>query len=307
VSQTPVSGSGSSSDPFKVVTVVAAGDTGIQLTQTDTYVVGTESYRTDVMVSNLGNATQSFILYRAGDCFLQGSDAGFGDLLPDGSVGCHASDDNGQTPGLRIERWIPITGGSSAYEAGFNAVWAQIGTKTVFPNTCLCTQYLDNGAGLSWSSSVAAGASATFSHLTVFSPLGVTGPFLTKTAASDTVPAGGSDSYTITINNPTGAALTLTSITDHLPTGFSYVAGSTTGVTTSEPTVSGQDVTWSGSFSVPAAGTATLTFGATVSTVEGTYDNSADGAATAQTVVGTGATAPVTVTPILVIQPRFTG
>ena len=122
------------------MTVVAAGATGIRLTQTDSYVVGTESYRTDVVVSNAGNASQSFVIYRAGDCFLQGSDAGFGDLLPDGSVGCHASDDGGLTPGPRIERWIPITGGSSAYEAGYNAVWAAIGSQNPFPNTCLCTQ-----------------------------------------------------------------------------------------------------------------------------------------------------------------------
>ena len=309
VSQSAVTGSGSSGDPFKVMTVVAAGATGIQLTETDAYVVGTESYRTDVQVTNNGAGSQSFVLYRAGDCFLQGSDQGFGDLFPNGQVGCHASDDGGVTPGLRIERWIPITPGSSAYEAGYSAVWAAIGTQAAFPNTCLCTDYIDNGAGLSWSSSLATGASGTFSHLTVFSPTGVTGPFLTKTAASDAVPAGGSDSYTITINNPTGADVTLTSITDHLPAGFSYVAGSTTGVTTSEPTVSGQDVTWTGSFSVPAAGTATLTFGVTVSTVEGTYTNSVDGAATAQSVTGSGDTAPVTVTvpPVLVLQPRFTG
>ena len=139
------------------MTVVDAGATGIQLTQTDSYVVGTESYRTDVVVSNAGNAAQSFVVYRAGDCFLQGSDVGFGDLLPDGSVGCHASDDGGLTPGLRIERWIPMTGGSSAYEAGYNAVWAAIGTQNPFPNTCLCTSYIDNGAGLSWSGSSGGG------------------------------------------------------------------------------------------------------------------------------------------------------
>jgi uncharacterized repeat protein (TIGR01451 family) len=287
--------------------VVDAGSTGIRLTETDSYIVGTETYRTDVQVSNTSDGSQTFILYRAGDCYLQGSDDGFGDLLPDGSVGCHASDDGGLTPGARIERWIPITGGSAAFEAEYSDVWDAIGNQTAFDNTCTCTDYLDNGAGLSWSGSLAAGADATYSHFTVFSPTGVTGPFLTKTAASDTVPGGGTDSYTITVNNPTGGDVTLTSITDHLPDGFSYTPGSTTGLTTTDPTVSGQEVTWSGSFTVPAGGTATLTFGVTVSTVEGTYTNSADGAATGQTVAGTGATAPVTVTPVLVLAPRFTG
>jgi hypothetical protein len=64
-------------------------------------------------------------------------------------------------------------------------------------------------------------------------------------------------------------------------------------------------VTWTGSFSVPAGGTATLTFAVTASTVEGTYTNSVDGASTGELVAGSGATAPVTVT--LALAPRFTG
>jgi uncharacterized repeat protein (TIGR01451 family) len=305
VSQTAVTGSGSGADPFTVTTVVDAGTSGLRLTETDSYIVGTETYRTDVEVHNTDDASHDFILYRAGDCFLQNSDNGFGDLLPNGQVGCRASDDGGATPGQRIERWIPITGGSAAYEAGFDDVWAQIGNQDAFPNTCLCTDYIDNGAGLSWSSTLAAGASATFSHFTVFSPLGVTGLQLSKTAASDAVNAGGSDSYTITVSNPTGGAVTLTSITDHLPAGFSYVAGTTTGLTTSEPTVNGQNVTWSGSFSIAAGSTATLTFQVTVSTVAGTYTNSADGTATGTDVTGVQDTAPVTIIPV--IQPAFTG
>ncbi|MGZ4632623.1 MAG: hypothetical protein ACXV2G_08170 [Actinomycetes bacterium] len=309
VSQSAVTGSGSSSDPFKVVTVVDAGTTGLRLTETDSYIVGTETYRTDVQVSNSGNAAQNFVLYRAGDCFLQNSDAGFGDLLPDGSVGCHASDDGGLTPGARIERWIPITGGSSAYEAQYGQVWGAIGSQNPFPNTCRCTEYIDNGAGLSWSGSLAASTSATYSHYTVFSPLGVTTPFLTKTAAADNVTPGSADSYTITVNNPTGGDVTLGSITDHLPAGFTYVPGTSSGLTTTDPSTSGQDVTWAGPLTVPAGGTATLTFSVTVATEPGTYDNSADATAEGTTVVGTGPTATVTVAgaTALVLQPRFTG
>ena len=43
-----------------------------------------------------------------------------------------------------------------------------------------------------------------------------------------TIP-GGTDGYTITIHNPNAGAATVNSITDTLPAGFSYVAGSTTG------------------------------------------------------------------------------
>ena len=305
ISQTGVTGTGSAADPFTVVTVVDAGATGVRLTQTDTYVVGTETYQTSVQIQNTGNTTANFILYRAGDCFLQNSDAGFGDLLPDGQVGCRGSDDNGATPNNRIERWIPLTGGSSAFENGYNTVWARIGSQQTFPNTCLCDQYLDNGAGLSWAGSLAAGAGATYAHLTVFSPTGVTGPFLTKTAAFDNAPISGSDSYTITINNPTGSAVTVNSIVDHLPAGFSYVPGSTRGITTSEPTVNGQDVTWTGSFVVPAAQSVDLTFDVVVSSVAGTYFNSEDGTATSQSVTGETNVAPITV--VVPANPNFTG
>ncbi len=54
------------------------GTTGLQVSQTDTYVVGQESYRTDTQISNTGGSSQSVILYRAADCYLGGSDTGYG-------------------------------------------------------------------------------------------------------------------------------------------------------------------------------------------------------------------------------------
>ena len=52
VSQTAVTGSGVTPDPFKVVTVVDVAQTGLVVQQTDTYVVGDEFFTTDVMISN---------------------------------------------------------------------------------------------------------------------------------------------------------------------------------------------------------------------------------------------------------------
>ena len=49
--------------------------------------------------------------------------------------------------------------------------------------------------------------------------------------------------------------MTLNSITDMLPQGFSYIAGSSTGATTANPTVGGQTLTWNGPFTVPGGGT----------------------------------------------------
>src|SRR6185503_9938457 len=45
VSQTAVTGSGTSADPYAVTTVVSVGSTGLQISQTDSYIVGTEFYR----------------------------------------------------------------------------------------------------------------------------------------------------------------------------------------------------------------------------------------------------------------------
>jgi hypothetical protein len=207
VSQSAVTGSGSPADPFRVVTVVDAGATGLRITETDSYVVGQGAYRTDIAISNTGAAAQDVLLYRAGDCFLQGSDIGFGFVdVADKSVGCSANANN--SPPGRIEEWVPITGGNNYYEAFYAQVWAQIGSHTAFPDTCRCTELIDNGAGISWSFSVPAGGSITQSHLTVFSPLGI------DIAIDDTTVTEGNAgtvnaTFTVTLSRTSSAAVTV--------------------------------------------------------------------------------------------------
>ena len=301
ISQSAVLGAGTSADPYRIVTVVGLGSTGIQITETDSYIVGQETYRTDVAIANSGGVAADAILYRAGDCYLQNSDQGFGAFdATTGAVSCVAGVDNGNgiVPGTRIEQWYPLSAGSSYYEANFSSVWSHIGTQTAFPNTCeQCANYIDNGAGLSWTMTIPAGGSVTRSNLTVFSPLGVIPLTTAKTASLPSVAAGAADTYTITVSNPNIIAATLASISDTLPAGFSYTSGSTTGATTTDPSVVGQVLTWNGPFPVAASGSVSLTFGVTVSSTPGAYTNVAEAAAQGQfTVVGTGPTAPVTVT-----------
>jgi uncharacterized repeat protein (TIGR01451 family) len=118
---------------------------------------------------------------------------------------------------------------------------------------------------------------------------------MSKTADAASATAGGADGYTITISNPNTAAATLNSITDTLPAGFTYTAGSTTGATSADPTIAAQTLTWAGPIAVPPGGTASIHFGVTVSSTAGTYLNTANADAGADTVAGTGPTAPVTV------------
>jgi Domain of unknown function DUF11 len=311
ISQTGVLGTGTSGDPFRVVTVVAAGSTGITLTETDSYVVGQEDYRTDVQIANASTGAQSVLLYRAGDCFLggvggpgSGNDEGFGlQGSPAGAIACRGADTSTSppTPASRIEQWVPITGGSHFYETRFSTGWARIGSQLPFPDTCDCSTFEDNWAGLSWGVTVAAASSTTISHLTVFSPLGTTPLATTKTADSATAPAGTADGYTITVRNSNSFAVALSSIFDDLPAGFSYTLGSTTGVTLLDPVVTGtivtgQHLTWSGPFSVAGSGSVSLHFGVTVSSAPGNYLNNAGADAGNTAVAPSGPTANVTVT-----------
>ena len=199
------------------------------------------------------------------------------------------------SPAGRIEQFIPLNGGNNYYESGYNSVWAWIGTHAAFPDTCDCTTQEDNGTGISWTITVPANGSVQRSHLTVYSPVGAQPLFVTKTADAASANPGAADGYTITITNPNGADATLNSITDTLPAGFTYTAGSSTGVTTADPTVAAQVLTWAGPFNAPAGGSVTLHFGVTVSSVDGTYTNQATADAGAVSVAGTGPTAPVTI------------
>jgi hypothetical protein len=175
VSQTDVSGQGTAASPYQVTTVAAAGATGLRVTEKDSYVTGQESYRTDVTIRNTGGAAASGLLYRAGDCYLQESDRGFGFVdEANRAVGCSVNANN--APPARIEQWFPITGGNQFMEGSFSEVWQAIASRRPLPNTSRSTEAVDNGAGISWSFSVAPGASATFSHYTTFSPRGIAGP-----------------------------------------------------------------------------------------------------------------------------------
>src|SRR5258705_8060920 len=116
-----------------------------------------------------------------------------------------------------------------------------------FTDCCACTALLDNGAGISWNFSIPIGGSATYSHVTTFSPLGLEALVPSKTADSPTSVVSTQNGYTITIQNPNVNDVAVSSIVDTLPDGFAYVPGSTTGATSNDPaTIVGQVLTWIG-------------------------------------------------------------
>ncbi|HZQ84237.1 MAG TPA: hypothetical protein VFA83_05345 [Acidimicrobiales bacterium] len=253
MNQTGVTGTGTLGDPYTISTTVALGDTGVQLTETDSYVVGNDWYRTDVAINNTTDNEIRAIVYRVGDCFLQGSDQGYGKFDPaDGSIACIAS----TSAATRTEKWTPLTAGSRYYEAGFQSVWTKVGTRNEFPSTCECSTFQDNGAGLSWTVTVLGGQTNVVSHRTTLSP---GPPQVVKTADKPGTPPSPQqtnppdpkivpvqDGYTISVINPTATPIKLATITDNLPAGFAYVPNSTTLVTTTEPVISnnGSTLTW---------------------------------------------------------------
>ena len=121
------------------------------------------------------------------------------------------------SPADKIEEFIALTGGNNYYQDEFDMVWSAIGSKMPFPDTSASTILLDNGAGISWNFSIPAGDSATYSHVTTFSPLGLEALVTSKTADSPTSPAGTQNGYTITIQNPNVNDVTVSSITDTAP------------------------------------------------------------------------------------------
>ena len=171
VSQTPVTGSGTSGDPYTATTVADAGATGLHISQTDSYVTGDNFYLSQITVSNSGASTQNAALYHAADCYLAGSDQGFGYVPGADAVFCSANANN--SPSGRIIGFEPADAASSGatyLETTYNLVWAAI-NGSPFANTCACTSFIDNGAGLEWDISVPASAQVTRQvRTTLFAP-----------------------------------------------------------------------------------------------------------------------------------------
>ncbi|MCM3658103.1 DUF11 domain-containing protein [Agromyces mediolanus] len=289
VSQTATTGSGTVGDPYTVVTVVRS-TTGVELTQTDRYVVGNEFYDTSLSIANPTAVQQLGTIYTAGDCYLQNSDLGYGKIFGT-SPACATS----TLPGSRLEQLIPRTGGNNFYQAGYSSVWSRIGAQQPFPDTCACNSYIDNGIGISWPLNIAPGGTSVFEWTTAFSPAGVVPMTITATADVASVLPGAADGYTLRVSNPNATSGVLDELTVTLPDGFAYTPGSTTGFTTSDPVVSGNTLTFSGPFTVPPNGLISVHFGVAAGTIPGTYTIDASGTSPDFDVSGTTNAAPITV------------
>ena len=119
---------------------------------------------------------------------------------------------------------------------------------------------------------------------------------VSKSALPTTVAPGGTVDYTITLQNTSAITAFVTQIEDQLPVGFSYTAGSTTGLTTNEPVVSGQTISWIGNWQVAPGQSTPLTFQVSSSAIPGLYQSQATLRGANFSDASTGPTADVTVT-----------
>lgn len=158
VSMTPVTGTGTSGDPFTVVIVANAGTLGIQLTETLTYVNGAAGAVINLSFAVApppgapaapgGGATLNAFV--GSDLYLADSDSGFS-LGSAVGAGGHGADSSCHQLQYTI-MWQGTTPATSWTAQGYSEVWDEISSghldNTVDPNC------IDNGAALEWANLV---------------------------------------------------------------------------------------------------------------------------------------------------------
>jgi uncharacterized repeat protein (TIGR01451 family) len=173
---------------------------------------------------------------------------------------------------ITFDARVPIGGNCGKYDNAVTAT-ATGGTHTYVPYT---------------------GTASTAEDVTVTGTLSAS-----KTTSTPTVvntPTGTQATYTIVLSNTGQCTIPNVSITDTLPTGFTYLStgavtftSSATRPTTTNPTAGATNPVWS-NFTIPNGGTVSLTFTAKIasSVANGTYNNNASATTT---------TAGITITP----------
>lgn len=159
------------------------------------------------------------------------------------------------------------------------------GTLQVFPGETATVTYMDE---------ITAGGSVNIAR-TDSLVMGLPAISIAKTTPTPLVTSGGCAEYTITVTNSGCGAGTITQIQDVLPGNFTYQAGSTQGLAAADPALSGQVLTWNGSWSVPPYSNVNLSFQVYAGTASGVFYNNASVSGANFNQVSTGDAAPVTV------------
>jgi hypothetical protein len=157
VSAGPVTGTGTAADPLQQATVYRTAPAGLLVTQTTSYVNGSQFFTVQWAVKNTDMGVAHFKAFAAADFFFDGSDRGTGIYTqgpPQFIGGTNA--DTGNSGGFAE---VPGTTPWSRYQAleyggGPNQVWGKIegaaaSTDPTFDNTVVGEQ-VDNAGGVEW-------------------------------------------------------------------------------------------------------------------------------------------------------------
>ena len=188
ISMSPVTGSGTAGDPFRVVVVTAAGTTGVTLTTQYTYVNGESFFRmTKTFCSTSATTLKAFI---GADNYLAGSDSGIPYLEPtSNSPGGTDCGGGGYTILM-----VPISPADGYSARGYSTVWAEIaaGTLSNIVNTSGCQ---DNGSALQWNRNLTSGGCVTISSAVSFGAI----PTIAQFRVDSVAPAQGAPGETLTV------------------------------------------------------------------------------------------------------------
>lgn len=190
-------GSGTAASPYQLTTVVTVHGAhealDLQITEVDSYVVGNDFYDTELTVKNIGrdNLANGFQLYHAADCFLRGSDDGFGSFAQSThSPACTINAND--SPASAFEEFNPLTSGNHGIETSSPEIWSDLEhAEENLADTCDCATNENNAEGIGWSvpgSFNSGDTSPTFSFQTVIDyPILATGTAAVSGNASSAV------------------------------------------------------------------------------------------------------------------------
>lgn len=176
-----VQGNGTEVNPFSIITVVSAGDTGLQLTQTTSYINGDIGYSTHITIDNNSTTTKDIRLFHAADLYLNfpetEADYGFGFYdLATGAVGGSSEDQKR----IQIFKPIPAFMPDAYQESTWGGIgeegtpfWRYIGIENAEPgpgfnNTVDTERKHDIAAGFQWNRTIEAGSSTTIGDESAF-------------------------------------------------------------------------------------------------------------------------------------------
>lgn len=171
VSQSPVTGTGTQADPYRVSTTVELGPRagrfeGVRVRERVFYITGQNFYFADVTVTNADNRDLSLYLYHAADCHLPGGgffgvSYGFARTgvtipptpfpVPLTFVGCSERPDD--TPTGARQELVPTTEGDQGYtymQGFYEAVWGRVNGGGALTNTVSENIEWDTAMALAW-------------------------------------------------------------------------------------------------------------------------------------------------------------